>query len=128
MEKKTFTQETHEYWATHQKELRNMENTEKNGFEGIITESVIRKPEYIVKATEKKGMVARFINRTLQNNKMDPKSIEDYMGKPLNWWNYETMKKIVEEWEEKEQLKLELNMKRENVNEAVKAGGERKEK
>lgn len=55
----------------------------------------IKRPEYTVKATEKKAVIAKFIEMQVKQGN----SIEEYMGKPLNWWNYGAVVKAIKEWE-----------------------------
>lgn len=76
-------------------------NTQTNNSAEI---NVVRRPVYTVKATEKRNYVARFVEHSVKKGH----NIEEYVGKPLNWFDYEAIHKIVTEWDEELQTKIDL--------------------
>lgn len=84
----------------------------------------IRKPEYKVPANEKKNYVAKFIKMLVEKKE----DITEYMGKPLNWFNYDAIYTAVNEWEGQLRLTLDETVKENTkateqlINEAKKKG------
>lgn len=76
-----------------------------NNIFGTIThfEDIVKQPEYKVKTLDKKPLIAKFITMLVKEGH----DITPYVGKPLNWFNYDKIYGIMEEYEGK-QLKLNI--------------------
>lgn len=68
--------------------------------------SVLRRPTYKVPANQKKEYVAKFLKHEIEKGN----DITEYVGKPLNWFDYDVIYEIVTGYEQ-QKLKIEENKK-----------------
>lgn len=69
--------------------------------------NVFRKTEELVRKNNKRKTLARFLEIQVKEGK----DIEEYVGKPMNAWDYNALYLIIQEHDNKQQTKLELEEK-----------------